>query len=65
MLKNNNENNADLKDQLGGINGQLPTHAYVHLASSSHLAAFAPALRFVVSRQRIRPQTANAHSLGR
>jgi hypothetical protein len=30
-----------------------------------HFAVFAPAFPFVVSRQEIRPQTANAHSLGR
>jgi len=35
------------------------------LAAEVHLAGFAPAFRFVVSRQRMLPQTANAHSLGR
>jgi len=44
---------------------QAITHAYVHWLADVHLAVFAPAFPFVVSRQEIRPQTANAHSLSR
>ena len=35
------------------------------LAADVHFAVFAPAFPFVALRQEIRPQTANAHSLGR
>jgi hypothetical protein len=41
------------------------THAYVQWLADVHFAVFAPAFPFVVSRQEIRPQTANAHSLSR
>jgi hypothetical protein len=41
------------------------THAYVHWLADVHFAVFAPAFPFVVPRQEIRPQTANAHSLSR
>ena len=43
----------------------LLTHAYGHWLVDVHLAGFAPAFPFVVSRQEIRPQTARAHSLAR
>lgn len=41
------------------------TPAYVHWLADVHSALFAPAFPFVALRQEIRPQTANAHSLGR
>ena len=46
-------------------NYMLLTHAYVHWLADVHFAVFAPAFPFVVPRQEIRPQTANAHSLSR
>jgi len=41
------------------------THAYVHWLADVHSGGSTPAFAFVVSRQRTRPLTANAHSLGR
>ena len=43
----------------------LLTHAYVHWAANVLLAVFAPAFPLSLGRQEIRPQTAQAHSLGR
>ena len=43
----------------------LLTHAYVLWAADVLLAVFAPAFPFVALRQEIRPQPAQAHSLGR
>ena len=43
----------------------LLTHAYVHWAANVLLAVFAPAFPLSLWRQEIRPQTAQAHSLGR
>jgi hypothetical protein len=45
--------------------GQQVTHAYGHLLADVHLAGFAPAFPMSPLRQEIRPQTAQAHSLGR
>ena len=41
------------------------THAYVHRLADVHLAGFAPAFPLSLWRQRMLPQTARAHSLGR
>jgi hypothetical protein len=54
-----------MNDHSGGNNGQLPTHAYVHWAATELLAVFAPAFPLSLLRQEIRPQAAQAHSLGR
>ena len=43
----------------------LLTHAYVLWAANVLLAVFAPAFPFSLLRQEIRPQPAQAHSLGR
>ena len=43
----------------------LLTHAYVLWAADVLLAVFAPAFPLSLLRQEIRPQTAQAHSLGR
>ena len=43
----------------------LLTHAYALWAANVLLAVFAPAFPFSLLRQEIRPQTAQAHSLGR
>ena len=43
----------------------LLTHAYVLWAANVLLAVFAPAFPLSLLRQEIRPQTAQAHSLGR
>ena len=59
------EDKTNLNDHSGGNNGQLPTHAYVHWAATKLLAVFAPAFPLSLLRQEIRPQTAQAHSLGR
>ena len=41
------------------------THAYALWAANVLLAVFAPAFPLSLLRQEIRPQTAQAHSLGR
>jgi hypothetical protein len=41
------------------------THAYAQLAADVHLGWLCSRIHFVVSRQRMLPQTARAHSLGR
>ena len=41
------------------------THAYALWAANVLLAVFAPAFPLLLLRQEIRPQTAQAHSLGR
>ena len=41
------------------------THAYVHRLADVLLAGFAPAFTLSLPRQRMLPQTASAHSLGR
>ena len=41
------------------------THAYALWAANVLLAVFAPAFPLSLGRQEIRPQTAQAHSLGR
>ena len=43
----------------------LLTHAYVLWAANELLAVLAPAFPLSLLRQEIRPQTAQAHSLGR
>ena len=43
----------------------LLTHAYALWAANVLLAVFAPAFPLSLWRQEIRPQTAQAHSLGR
>ena len=43
----------------------LLTHAYVLWAANVLLAVLAPAFPLSPLRQKIRPQTAQAHSLGR
>ena len=43
----------------------LLTHAYALWAANVLLAVFAPAFPLSPLRQEIRPQTAQAHSLGR
>ena len=43
----------------------LLTHAYVLWAADVLLAVFAPAFPLSLLRQEIRPQAAQAHSLGR
>ena len=47
------------------MRGFSATHAYVHRLADVHLAGFCARIHFVAVRQRIRPQTARAHSLGR
>ena len=47
------------------MRGFSATHAYVHWLANVHLAGFAPAFPLSLWRQEIRPQAAQAHSLGR
>ena len=64
-LQINFESKTKHNDHSGGNNGLHPTHAYVHWAATELLAVFAPAFPLSLLRQEIRPQTAQAHSLGR
>jgi hypothetical protein len=55
----------EIENTLIDVKLQAITHAYALWAANVLLAVFAPAFPLSLLRQEIRPQTANAHSLGR